>query len=162
MRISRIISSLAQLHLVMLFALLCAAPTHAQTTCGNASNDCFTTNLFAGGCSNPVCCSLVCTVEPSCCDTAWDDVCVAIAEKYCSDCGLVKESCFQPHPTPSCNNGAICEFVCQSLGLEYCCSERWDEACVAMALLLTDDCGDQAAGSCVVVHENPNCRDAEC
>jgi hypothetical protein len=134
----------------------------AQDACGDATNDCFTTNLFAGGCSNPVCCGLVCTAEPSCCDVAWDDVCVAIAEKYCSDCGLVKDSCFEPHGTPSCNNGAICEAVCVSVGFEYCCSVRWDEGCVQQAIELTDECGEPAAGSCLVVHENPNCRDPEC
>jgi hypothetical protein len=134
----------------------------AQDACGDATNDCFTTNLFSGGCSNPVCCGLVCTAEPSCCDVAWDDVCVAIAEKYCSDCGLVKDSCFQPHATPSCNNGKICEAVCASVGFEYCCSVRWDEGCVQQAIELTNDCGDGPAGSCLVVHENPNCRDAEC
>jgi len=144
-------------------ALMASARTaHAQDACGDATNDCFTTNLFGGGCSNPVCCSLVCTAEPACCDAAWDDVCVAIATKFCSDCGLVKDSCFEPHATPSCNNGAICEAVCSTPGAEYCCQLRWDEDCVALAIELTDECGDDAAGSCLVVHENPNCRDAEC
>ena len=162
MRITRLITTLAILFSAGLASLLTASTVHAQAACGDAPNDCFTTNLFGGGCSNPICCSLVCTAEPACCDIAWDDVCVALAEKYCSDCGLVKDSCFESHATPSCNNGAICELVCATPGYEACCDVRWDEACVRRAVALTADCGLPATGSCVVVHENPNCRDAEC
>ncbi|MEY4848943.1 MAG: hypothetical protein RLZZ36_2056 [Pseudomonadota bacterium] len=142
--------------------LLVGGRAHAQTSCSTATNTCFTPNLIAPGCNNPDCCGLVCTIEPTCCDLAWDDVCVAIAQKYCSSCGAVPESCFTPHPSPSCNNGVICQAVCEVLGFEYCCQLQWDAACVQQAIKLTDTCGEPATGSCLVVHENPNCNDTTC
>ena len=154
---------------ILLLALLAAATlvafardARAQASCSSAANDCFTANLLGPGCNNPGCCSLVCTIEPACCDIAWDDICVAVAQKFCSNCGAVPESCFQPHPSPSCNTGAICEAVCQIPGFEYCCNTNWDAGCVAQAVLLTDTCGEPAAGSCLITHENPNCNDATC
>jgi len=132
----------------------------AQQGCINATNSCYEANLLAPGCSNPVCCQLACSVEPSCCEIAWDDICVAIATKFCSDCGDVNESCFVAHPTPSCSNGAVCEAVC--IALPECCSIAWDEACVEFAKTLVDECGAPAAGSCLAPHDNPNCADSEC
>ncbi|MFM1821774.1 MAG: hypothetical protein RI967_40 [Planctomycetota bacterium] len=137
-----------------------AAPASAQQGCVNATNSCYEANLFAPGCSNPVCCQLVCSVEPACCEIAWDDVCVSIATKFCSDCGEVNESCFVAHPTPSCSNGAVCEAVC--IALPECCSIAWDEACVEFAKTLVDECGAPAAGSCLAPHDNPNCADTDC
>lgn len=147
---------------VILATLVVAGRASAQASCSTATNTCFTPNLLAPGCNNPDCCGLVCTIEPACCDIAWDDLCVAIATKYCSSCGAVPESCFKPHPTPSCNNGLICEAVCATAGFEYCCSVGWDQGCVDEARKLTDTCGEPATGSCQVTHENPNCSDTNC
>jgi hypothetical protein len=69
--------------------MLLACRAHAQASCSTAVNSCFTTSLKTPGCNNPDCCGLVCTIEPACCDVAWDDVCVALAKKYCSSCGSV-------------------------------------------------------------------------
>lgn len=161
MRLLRSMNLLRPL-LAAILALVATAGVRAQDACGEATNDCFTTNLLGGGCSNPVCCGLVCSIEPACCDAAWDDVCVSLATKFCSDCGLVEQSCFEPHPTPSCNNGAVCEFVCAVPGYEHCCLTEWDESCVRKARDVTDECGEPATGSCLGIHENPNCQDAEC
>ncbi|MFM7052292.1 MAG: hypothetical protein ACKOYN_09195 [Planctomycetota bacterium] len=160
MRPSNPIALLAATIAAALLAL--AGRAHAQASCGTATNDCFTTNLTAPGCSNPVCCEAVCAFEPACCEAAWDDLCVVIARKYCSDCGAVPESCFEPHATPSCNNGAVCQAVCATPGFEYCCDTGWDQGCVDTAIALTDKCGEPATGSCLVVHENPNCNDPVC
>jgi hypothetical protein len=47
---------------------------------GNAS--CF--EPHAGrGCNLVDCCTLVCAVDPTCCDAAWDAACVAIAQSQC-------------------------------------------------------------------------------
>ena len=150
-------------------ALACLAATaallpmssaaHAQG-CANATNDCFTTNLGAGGCNNASCCSVVCTIEPACCDIAWDDLCVSLAVKFCSDCGNSTDSCFEPHPGANCNNGVLCEAVCNVDPT--CCETGWDEGCVKIAIELTDECGEPATGSCLVPHENPNCSDPVC
>jgi hypothetical protein len=159
----RLPSPIAILSALLAAALvLLAGRADAQASCSTATNTCFTPNLLAPGCNNPDCCGLVCTIEPACCDIAWDDVCVALAQKFCSSCGAVPESCFVAHPTPSCNNGVICQAVCEVPGLEYCCSVSWDQNCVLEAIKLTDTCGEPATGSCLAEHENPNCNDTTC
>ena len=155
-------SILLRLLFCLVTATWAASSVYAQQTCLNATNSCFVTNLLAPGCNNPECCGSVCTIEPACCDVAWDDLCVALARKVCSLCGSVPESCFEAHPSPACNNGLICSAVCDVVGFEYCCAEAWDQACVQQAILLTGNCGDAPAGSCLIPHENPNCADAAC
>ena len=160
MSIQRTISLLTIL--ISAAALAVAARAEGQASCATATNNCFTANLLSPGCNNPDCCGLVCTMEPACCDIAWDDVCVAIAQKFCSTCGATADSCFVEHPAPACNNGLVCQAVCAVQGFEYCCDTTWDAGCVAEAIKLTDTCGEPAAGSCLVTHENPNCSDSTC
>jgi hypothetical protein len=51
--------------------------------CGNPSlADCFTASRV-GGCSDAACCEAVCTIDPTCCDSAWDAACVAEANANC-------------------------------------------------------------------------------
>lgn len=162
MRTHMRILSLLAIILAACAALTLTARAGAQNSCLTATNNCFTANLLSPGCNNPECCNLVCTIEPACCDVGWDDICVAVAQKFCSTCGAVPESCFEPHPTPSCSNALVCQGVCALPGLEYCCDTQWDAACVQAGRDLTDTCGEPAAGSCLVVHENPNCNDETC
>jgi len=145
---------------VFLCAIVATARSASAQGCANSTNDCFTANLLAPGCSNASCCTLVCAIEPSCCEVAWDEICVQLATKFCSDCGSVKESCFVAHPTPSCSTGTICEAVCAID--PQCCDTAWDKDCVNLAISLTDECGEPATGSCLGVHENPNCADQAC
>lgn len=44
--------------------------------------------------------------------------------------------CFQPHPTPGCEDPDCCAQVC--LQMPFCCSNEWDAACVALAEQLCD------------------------
>ena len=37
------------------------------------------------GCSDVLCCSAVCEGDPFCCDSNWDDLCVADATNLCGD-----------------------------------------------------------------------------
>ncbi len=157
--LSRAVTAFATFALAAL-ALFAAPRSASAQGCETATNDCFTANLFGPGCSNTSCCELVCSIEPSCCAVAWDDVCVALAGKFCSECGGVDESCFTPHPGSSCNNGVVCEAVCAIL--PNCCQTGWDQSCVDLAIFLTNECGKPATGSCLVPHENPNCRDVTC
>ncbi len=51
--------------------------------CGNAKlADCFTVTAVPG-CSDADCCNAVCAVDPACCATAWDSVCVKAANANC-------------------------------------------------------------------------------
>ncbi len=47
--------------------------------------NCFVDNGTVG-CNEGACCNLVCSVDPYCCATEWDDVCATKAVAYCNDC----------------------------------------------------------------------------
>lgn len=141
-------------------AFLAAVRDASAQGCTNSPNSCFVENPLVPGCSNPSCCALVCSIEPACCDVGWDGLCVALATKFCSDCGNVPDSCFSPHAAPSCSSGLVCEAVC-AIDPD-CCATGWSADCVAIAVQLTDECGEPATGSCLSVHENPNCADPAC
>ena len=54
--------------------------------CGNAAGGSCTTPHGAG-CSNGECCATVCNLDPYCCETAWDAICVQIARDNCFTAG---------------------------------------------------------------------------
>ncbi len=62
-----------------LAALQCGDP------CGGPlAENCFQPNSDGeGGCENPVCCSLVCQIDPTCCTGVWDQPCADIAAQTC-------------------------------------------------------------------------------
>jgi len=60
--------------------------------CFDAEGSCFEPH-GGPGCANPVCCAIVCNIDPICCEE-WDSICVAEAEELC--------------PPPECGDG-ICE-----------------------------------------------------
>jgi hypothetical protein len=63
--------------------LQCGIPC-GEPNCGlGAEHDCATTGTQY--CTDTSCCQLVCNIDPSCCETAWDRACVAEA---CSNCGI--------------------------------------------------------------------------
>jgi hypothetical protein len=49
--------------------------------CPNPNHDCFTTG--GPGCSDEACCNQICAIDPFCCDTAWDGICVGEAASQC-------------------------------------------------------------------------------
>ena len=38
------------------------------------------------GCNDETCCSLVCDIDPFCCDTSWDTICAGEALELCELC----------------------------------------------------------------------------
>lgn len=51
-------------------------------TCGNSTLSCYTTHA-QGACNEPECCTAVCGIDPSCCASSWDQICVYTAEQTC-------------------------------------------------------------------------------
>ncbi|MFO0874155.1 MAG: hypothetical protein U0575_09310 [Phycisphaerales bacterium] len=49
--------------------------------CGETRHSCFTSG--PPGCENAACCTGVCAVDPSCCDTTWDVGCIDLALDFC-------------------------------------------------------------------------------
>lgn len=126
-------------------------------------------------CSNPACCEAVCTVDPFCCEVAWDLSCtqnaLILADDVCADegckCGQ-PFSCFDAHPEPGCEDAFCCQTVCQRD--DFCCLVSWDEACVRVSLdvcAFNPACLDPVTtlpvpGSCLVPHLTPGCDSPGC
>ena len=96
----------------------------------------------APSCDNPVVSACTCAIDPYCCDTAWDDVCVILATIYCDAqcpdlpvCGSpTAGSCTAEHGTPACADAACCIAVCNADA--FCCDTAWDATCVEEAGVL--------------------------
>jgi hypothetical protein len=58
----------------------------ACTTCGPGAGNCHAVHA-APGCVNATCCAAVCAVDPTCCDTTWDQDCVNQARTSCLQAG---------------------------------------------------------------------------
>lgn len=99
---------------------------------GGGSGMCDHGTDTAGGPLDPscdACTAEVCAVDPYCCETAWDDVCVGEAADNCGteDCHDVCDT-----GAPMGAECGSCEGqVCQSDS--YCCTTSWDSLCVDAA-----------------------------
>ncbi len=69
-------------------------------------------------------------------------------------------SCFEPHPSPGCDDLDCCSRVCRLDPL--CCDTSWDIQCVNIARAICTGCGAPQAGPCDQPHGSPHCRDAAC
>ena len=95
------------------------------------------------GCDSLFCCSLVCTGNPFCCDTVWDDLCAQQAGVLCTICFPPPTcpgggDCCQFNGSPGCDDAACCELVCAVD--EFCCLSLWDNICANTAADLCDIC----------------------
>jgi hypothetical protein len=130
------------------------------TTCGSTQTSC-TVAHPTPSCSDAECCQLVCGIDPSCCEVAWDEGCASLAIQRCVACGKeAAGSCTEPHDTPYCSDQACCELVCEVS--PPCCSTAWDQACVNIAIQKCEGCGSPDAGDCCIVHATPFCSDGDC
>jgi len=57
-------------------------PNVACTTCGPGAGNCHAVHATPG-CIDVTCCNLVCTIDPTCCTTDWDQLCVDQARASC-------------------------------------------------------------------------------
>ena len=115
---------------------LCAAATLAVPSCGCdpcqvSDESCFVAH-DTPGCNDESCCSLVCGLDPFCCDVEWDQICKDSANLNCGGCGEPSGgSCYCAHPTPGCNDSECCRLVCEAD--PFCCEVEWDGLCVSAA-----------------------------
>ncbi len=87
-------------------------------------------------CDDADCCDAVCLIDPTCCDSAWDALCVELAQDEplcdCPDCGDVGAGdCCEANGTPFCNDADCCDAVC--LIDPTCCDSDWDALCAGLA-----------------------------
>jgi len=84
------------------------------------------------GCEMPRCCEIVCTVNPLCCELAWDEACAALAIEECVGINCpATGSCSAPHASPGCEDFACCDFI--STLDPWCSSSAWDDICAREA-----------------------------
>ena len=118
-----------------------------------------------GGCDNLSCCTLVCTLDPTCCINSWDSSCVNLANQSCAGyCGAAASgSCYGSHANPSCDTAACCNAVCAID--PYCCNVTWDITCVqyaGFACAGTPGICGQTADSCFTPHQQGACSNTAC
>jgi Domain of unknown function (DUF6748) len=94
------------------------------------------------GCST--CSTTVCAVDPYCCATAWDAVCVGEAEQLCGNtCAATAPACAHhlcaigEKLDPQCDDPCVAT-VCAADS--YCCNVEWDNVCVTEAGQLCGYC----------------------
>ncbi len=154
-------------------------------TCGNCVQDCGACNYTGDccqangtpGCDNPTMVACVCAQDVFCCDSLWDDTCVAEVAQYgcgtcgggpscgdgqcnngetcgtcAQDCGACNYSgdCCQINGTPGCDNAALVACVCAQDA--FCCENTWDETCVA----------EVSEFGCGICDSPPTCGDFLC
>ncbi len=142
---------------------------NCPSDCGSCTGDCCQPN-GTPGCNDPSITSCVCGMDSFCCETGWDETCVAeVLDFGCgvcegpagcgdgscgsgencgncpSDCGACTGDCCQPNGTPGCSDGAISACVCAMDS--YCCLTEWDDVCVEeVSEFGCGQCGDEPAG----------------
>ncbi|MEX1367618.1 MAG: hypothetical protein AB1Z98_31100 [Nannocystaceae bacterium] len=121
--------------------------TSTTTTAGSGTGgneDCCSPSMAPGCSGDPPIEDCVCALDPYCCDTEWDGICVAEAQYECmSDCGLPPPGgdCCMPHAGPECDDVALTECVCNEE--PGCCLFPWSEDCIAV---LVNQCGGECEG----------------
>ncbi len=119
------------------------------------------------GCEDIACCNVVCEIDPTCCDEAWDASCVQTALVQCKPFPQWECPCygspFEIHDNPGADDESCCSVVCQvDPG---CCIDGWDEGCVVLArerCCGPIGCGSGCNGDCYVDHDGPFCADPYC
>jgi hypothetical protein len=118
---------------VVVATAACNADCAGVPACGAAdAGSCFLGHQTPF-CADSACCGAVCSVDPFCCESAWDELCAIEASAICqgSDCGGALPSCFQASLSPGCGDPACCALVC--VVDPVCCVTAWDAICVAQA-----------------------------
>ncbi len=98
--------------------------------------NCCSPHLFSG-CEEPICESLVCDLDPFCCDTEWDFICATAAAELCPVCFGI-DCCFS-HVSTGCTDP-----VCEALVCAFfpsCCKVAWNASCADLAADLCERCG---------------------
>ena len=135
--------------IAMLFALtMLLAPMTAKAA------DCCTPKATPG-CPVPDIEACVCAEDPYCCDTEWDETCVAEVDEFgCGFCGSSPicgdGSCDNPEDCEDCPED--CGPCPDDCGNGWC---DWDESCESCP----EDCGSCAyTGECCTPNGTPGCE----
>jgi hypothetical protein len=139
--------------------------TTCPQDCGGCdyTGDCCQSN-GSPGCNDALITQCVCAQDAYCCDTTWDETCVAeLAQFGCGtcadepacgdffcdvgedcltcpqDCGSCTGDCCQDNGTPGCKDATVAACVCAQDA--FCCQTEWDSICA-------QEVGDFGCGDC--------------
>lgn len=121
----------------------------SDTDTGGPTSDCCMPTSEPG-CIDTEIQDCVCAVDAFCCDTAWDNQCVALVNtNECSVCvyPLGDQACCEVHDTAGCSEQEVHDCVCATD--PFCCSVEWDDVCVGEVggLECGETCPDVGTGS---------------
>lgn len=113
--------------------------------CASAAGTCCESTGLPG-CNDVDCCNIICSIDPYCCDIAWDGICANEASALCDICGASSNpactadsgDCCVSNDTPGCNDVECCNIVCAID--PSCCETMWDGFCSAEANYLCASC----------------------
>ena len=110
------------------------------------------------GCGDQAIEACVCGQDPFCCNSLWDDQCVAEVEQLgCAMCGGNVDACCTAGMGPGCGDAAVEACVCAVA--PSCCQTLWSDACAALVEPLgCGMCGGGGTGCCEA-HDTPSCDD---
>lgn len=116
------------------------------------------------GCTDEVCCSIVCSEDPLCCKpipvgTGWDPLCVDRAATLCAVQG--DGDCMFANGTPGCDTPWCAELVCAEK--PWCCQTEWGPDCADAAGRLCSHDNCPGTEDCLTPHPGePGCADELC
>lgn len=156
-------------HKIYMYCEAVAGSYGACVPCPGFVNDCSIGGGGGGGggsCSHDICSTggpldnscgscedTVCSIDPFCCDTEWDSLCVQQAEDWCgASCGGGGGACNHNE----CSEGSAMDYGCSSCVTDvcdadpFCCDDSWDDICVEQAEYYCNlDCsGGGGGGTC--------------
>jgi hypothetical protein len=133
----------------------------------NVPHDCCTEGT--AGCTDSVVEGCTCALDPYCCTTEWDGLCVELATVSCgAGCAGVRfcgasdaGDCRAPQTGPYCADAVCCGSICSFD--PFCCEVAWDDTCALEAIAVCDGaiCGVGAQG-CTGTSPLPGCDDPAC
>lgn len=158
-----------------LLAGVTSATAMAQS-CGPSANDCCDPSPNnTPYCNDTQCCTIVCGMDPFCCNMYWDVFCAFQAYSNCAcgpepECGIGNNDCCVASATgtPYCKLQQCCNSVCEID--PSCCSSNWDATCAKVAHDRCVECGAEPAcgvslqDCCdeTIPDGKPYCADEEC
>ncbi|NUN15076.1 MAG: hypothetical protein HUU55_15710, partial [Myxococcales bacterium] len=134
--------------------------------CIEVQSDCCTTTSGLTGCTDPTCEACVCALDPFCCETSWDGICVNEAQNDCAadcNCPAISDCCTTVGDVPGCGPGNIACEDCVCALDPFCCDTAFDQLCVDAAN--GPDCGAACgciATPCIDFGVDPACCDTIC
>ena len=127
---------------------------NAQLICigGSGGGECAHDSCEVGEALDPAVCgdcvANICAVDPFCCESSWDDVCVGEVESICgATCGGGGECAHDQCEAGVALDPAVCgECVGNICAVDsFCCTNSWDDVCVGeVATICGATCGGGA------------------